>query len=189
MMGMGFLFFLFYNPVKEDTVHHTAVVASEALNDLRLRNQAVQLSKDVVDNVLKDPKSLTLVCELVVQLLAKDDTKIAVSSLLQSLFEDHYTQEVTKKFVLTIVRDPWIQDQLHIIFKDQVTLLLQNEEIQQALTNLLISSASDGLEDPQLHFRAARAIRGWVATAFNATLISIAAVCASFVAYEIRSAK
>lgn len=47
-MGIGVLIFLFYNPVKEDTVHHTAIVASEALADIRLRGEATQLSKEVV---------------------------------------------------------------------------------------------------------------------------------------------
>lgn len=167
VMGIGFLVYFLYAPVKEDTVHHTAVVASEALSDMRLKTQAIQLSKDVVEEVLNDPKSLRLVVNLVVQLLAQDDTRIAVSSLLQSLFEDHYTQEVTKKFVLMIVRDPWIQDQIQVIVKEQVLRLLQDSEIKQALSQFLLNSATESLKKPELHYEAARAVRHSVASLFN----------------------
>ncbi|CAD2214792.1 hypothetical protein AGDE_05844 [Angomonas deanei] len=186
VMGIGFLMLLFYDPVKEDTVHHTAVVASEALNDVRLRSQAIQLSKDVVSNVLVDPKSLDLVVALVAQLLAQEQTKIAVSSLLQSLFEDHYTQEITKKFVLGIVRDPWIQEQIHLIVKDQMTLLLQDEDIKRKLTALLVESASTGLEDPTLHFTASRAIRSWTSAAMTSVMGTSIVALLGYLVYELR---
>lgn len=167
VMSIGFLIFLFYAPVKEDTVHHTAVVASEALGNLQLKNQVIQLSKDVVKAVLEDPSSMTLVVEFIEKMLSQDDTKIAVSSLLQSLFEDHYTQEVTKKFVLVIVRDPWIQDQLELLSKDIVLRLLDDPDIKAALSAFLVVSASDSLNDAELHHETARAIRTAVVRIFN----------------------
>lgn len=167
VMGIGFLLYFLYTPVKEDTVHHTAVVASEALADARLKSQAVQLSKDVVLEVLRDPKSLDAAVNVVVELLAREETKIAVSSLLQSLFEDHYTQEVTKKFVLQVVQDPWIQDQLQGITEEQVRKLLRNPEIKADLSNFLLKSAVDSLEKPQFHYEVARAVRQSVASVFN----------------------
>lgn len=167
VMGIGFLLFFLYTPVKEDTVHHTAVVASEALGDLRLKNQAIQLSKDVVLEVLRDPKSLDAVVEVVVQLLAREETKIAISSLLQSLFEDHYTQEVTKKFVLMVVQDPWIQEQLQAITKEQVHRLLTDPDVKVALSNYLVDSATESLQAPQLHYETARAVRHSVASLVN----------------------
>lgn len=167
VMGIGFLVFLLYTPVKEDTIHHTAVVASEALADVRLRGRAVELSKDVVDSVLRNPNSLQLVVGVLVDLLAREETKIAVSSLLQSLFEDHYTQEVTKKFVLMIVRDPWITEQIQGIVKDQVLLLLANKEVQSALTQFLTSSAENSLDNPDLHFKAATAVRQSLSALFS----------------------
>ncbi|GET92473.1 hypothetical protein, conserved [Leishmania tarentolae] len=159
VMGIGFLLFFLYTPVKEDTVHHTAVVASEALADARLKGKAVQLSKDVVLEVLRNPKSIDAAVDVVVELLAREETKIAVSSLLQSLFEDHYTQEVTKKFVLRVVQDPWIQDQLQMITEEQVRKLLNNAAIRKELSKFLLKSAVDSLEKPQLHYEVAKAMR------------------------------
>ncbi|ORC93812.1 uncharacterized protein TM35_000016890 [Trypanosoma theileri] len=159
VMGIGAICFFFYAPVKEDTVHHTAVVASEALGDVRLREQAIQLSKAVVESVLNDQKTLELVVRLVVQLLRQDDTMIAVSSFLRALFEDHYTQEVSKKFVLMTVLDPWIQEQLRGIAKDLAKGLLCDPEIKEALVNLLTVSAATSLQDEELRCDAARAVR------------------------------
>ncbi|XQJ30732.1 hypothetical protein NXY56_006837 [Leishmania guyanensis] len=167
VMGIGFLLYFLYTPVKEDTVHHTAVVASEALADARLKGQAVQLSKDVVLEVLRNPKSLDATVDVVVELLAREETKIAVSSLLQSLFEDHYTQEVTKKFVLQVVQDPWIQDQLQVITEEQVRKLLNSAAIKSELSRFLLKSALDSLEKPQLHYEAAKAMRHSVASLVN----------------------
>ncbi|KAG5468047.1 hypothetical protein LSCM4_01135 [Leishmania orientalis] len=167
VMGIGFLVYFLYIPVKEDTVHHTAVVASEALADARLKGQAVQLSKDVVVEVLRNPKSLDATVDVVVELLAREETKIAVSSLLQSLFEDHYTQEVTKKFVLRVVQDPWIQDQLQVITEEQVRKLLNNAAVKSELSKFLLMSALDSLEKPQLHYEVARAIRLSAASLLN----------------------
>ncbi|KAG5494134.1 hypothetical protein JKF63_01969 [Porcisia hertigi] len=167
VMGIGFLVYFLYTPVKEDTVHHTAVVASEALADSRLREQAVQLTKDVLLEVLRNPKSLDATVDVVVTLLGREETKIAVSSLLQSLFEDHYTQEVTKKFVLRVVQDPWIQDQLQMITEEQVRKLLNNAAIKTELSKFLLKSAMESLEKPQLHYEAAKAVRHSVASLAN----------------------
>lgn len=167
VMGIGFIVYLLYTPVKEDTVHHTAVVASEALGDIRLRGKALQLSKDIVLSVLQDEQSLKLVVELVRKLLAQEDTKVAISSLLQSLFEDHYTQEVTKKFVLMIVRDPWIMDQLQVIVKEQVLRLLADEGVKKALSKFLTESASKSLGEPELQYETARAVRRSLVSVVN----------------------
>ncbi|ESL09926.1 hypothetical protein TRSC58_02347 [Trypanosoma rangeli SC58] len=162
VMGIGAVSFFFYAPVKDDTVHHTAVVASEALGDARLREQAIQLSKEVVENVLKDSKTLDLVVRLVVQVLRQDDTMTAVSSFLRALFEDHYTQEVTKKFVLMTILDPWIQEQLRGIAKDLAKGLLKDPEVKKALVDFLTDSAVVSLRDEELRWDAARAVRSVV---------------------------
>lgn len=167
VMGIGFILYLLYTPVKEDTVHHTAVVASEALDDIRLKEKALQLSKVIVMSVLQDEAFLKLVAELVRKLLAQEDTKIAVSSLLQSLFEDHYTQEVTKKFVLRIVRDPWIMEQLQVIVKEQALRLFEDKGVKRALSTFLTDSAAKSLSEPELQYETARAVRRSVAAVFN----------------------
>ncbi|CCW59860.1 unnamed protein product [Phytomonas sp. EM1] len=169
-MGIGFVAFLLYAPVKEDTVHHTAVVASEALGDLRLKGRAVELSKEVVDNVLNDPKTLQLVVGIAVKLLAQEDTKIAISSLLRSLFEDHYTQEITKKFVLKILRDPWIMEQIHVIAKDHTLKIIETKEVKTALTKLFTECIERMVENSELQHSVARAIRVSLIRAINPLL-------------------
>ncbi|KAG8349099.1 hypothetical protein TRVL_00051 [Trypanosoma vivax] len=159
VMGMSAIGVLLYVSLKEDTVHHTATVASEALGDARLREQATQLSKEVVECVLKDPKSLKLVVQLVVQVLRDDDSMIAVSSFLRTLFEDHYTQEVTKKFVLTTILDPWIQEQLRLIAKELVHDLLRDPSVKKALVVFLSDAAASSLHNERLHGDMAHAMR------------------------------
>ncbi|KPA82528.1 putative mitochondrial hypothetical protein [Leptomonas pyrrhocoris] len=166
VMGIGFLLYFLYTPVKEDTVHHTAVVASEALADARLKGQAVQLSKDVVLEVLRDHKSLDAAVNLVAKLLQREESKIAVSILLQSLFVDHYTLEVTKKFVLQVVQDPWIQENLQGITEEQVRQLLRSPEIQKRLSDFLLGSALESLKKPELQYEVARAVRRSAASLF-----------------------
>ncbi|CBH10342.1 hypothetical protein, conserved [Trypanosoma brucei gambiense DAL972] len=157
--GIGAVGFFLYVSMKDDTVHHTAAVASEALGDARLRERATNLSKEVVESVLKDQKSVELVVGLVVRVLQEDDSMIAVSSFLRSLFEDHYTQEVTKKFVLMTLLDPWIQEQVRLIAKDLVKGLLRDPEVKKALVEFLSDSAATSLHDERLHYNMAHAVR------------------------------
>lgn len=167
VMGLAAVVYLFSAPMKEDTVHHTAVLASEALQNLSLQKRAIELSTLVVQNVLSDPNSLNLTIKLVVELLGREEIKIAISSLLSSLFEDRYTQEVTKKFILQILRDRWVSDQLDDITKHQIQRLLVNQEIKDELAKFLTEAASDALQKQELHDLSATAIRSTFLKIFN----------------------
>lgn len=158
-MGLAAVVYFFSAPMKEDTVHQTAVLASEALQNLSLQKRAIELSKLVVRDVLSDPNSLNLTIKLVVELLGREEIKVALSSLLASLFEDRYTQEVTKKFILQILRDRWVSDQLDDITKKQIHRLLENQEIKDKLSIFLTEAASDALQKEELHDLSATAIR------------------------------
>ncbi|CCD11976.1 unnamed protein product [Trypanosoma congolense IL3000] len=166
-MGIGAIGLILYVSMRDDTVHHTAAVASEALGDVRLRERATQLSKEVVESVLKDKKSLDLVVGLVVRVLQEDDSMIAVSSFLRALFEDHYTQEVTKKFVLMTVLDPWVQEQIRVIAKDLVKDLLRDPEVKKALVKFLSECAATSLHDEKLHHDMAHTVRSVAKQAVN----------------------
>lgn len=167
LMGLaGCLYFLF-TPMKEDTVHHTAAMASEALQDANLQKRAVELSKIVVKDVLEDPQTLGLIVKLVSQLLARQDVQIAVSSLLQNLFEDRYTQEITKKFVLTLLRDRWVSDNLNELTKEQIHRLLQDEKVKQDFAKFLYNAASKTLQKREIHEEGAQAFRSTVLQIVN----------------------
>lgn len=148
-------------------MHQTAVVASEALADVKIKLQAVALSKEVVEQVLRDPKSVELLVVVVRQLLQKEDTRIAVSSFLKSIFEDHYTKEVTKKFVIDILDSKEVRDHLDIVLYDLVVMLLKNPKVKDALVLYLLDSASGALRDQSFHYQAGGALRSSLYFAVN----------------------
>jgi hypothetical protein len=158
-MGVGLLVYVFWNPLKSDVGQHAAVVASDALSDVKLREQAIGVSKEVVQSILRDDASLILVAGLIKRLLNEDETKLAASLFLKSIFEDQYTQEISKKFVLHLVSDGWVKSQLIEISKSLVHDLLQDPTVKQALTSFLLDSTENALRDPTLHKVAAQAIR------------------------------
>lgn len=157
--GIGVVAFLLWQPFKEDSVHQTAVVASEALGDVKVREQAVMLSKEVVANVLRDPKSLELVVHVVAQLLQQEDTRTAVTSFIKGVFEDHYTKEVTRKFVVDIVDSRFVRDHLDLVAYDLVMNLLHDPKLKVALSKFLLEATGDALREPVLHARTASALR------------------------------
>lgn len=159
IMGVAMVAYFFSTPMKEDTVHHTAVMASEALQNTNLQKRAIELSKLVVRDVLNDPNSLNLTVKLVTELLGREEVKIAISSLLLALFEDRYTQEITKKFILQILRDHWVTEQLDDLTKKQIYRLLANQELKNALSVYLTEAASNALQKEELHDLSASAIR------------------------------
>eukprot|EP00796_Vickermania_ingenoplastis_P004412 gene4412-3211_t len=171
VMSIAVIFYLFSTPMKEDTVHHTAAMASDALQDANLRKRATEFTKLIVQDVLNDPHSLHLVAKLVTQLLAREDVKTAVSSLLQALSEDRYTQEMTKKFILALLQDPWVSDQLDILTAKQAHRLLQNEEVKSAFAKYIAEAASETLQKPDIHDYSASAIRS--------TLLQVSSLCSS----------
>jgi hypothetical protein len=151
--------FLIWKPFKQDSVHQTAAVASEALGDVKVRGQAVTLSKEVVESVLKDPKSVELLVEVVTSLLQKKDTQKAVTSFIQSVFADEYTQAISRKFVVDIIDSSYVREQLETIAYDLVVELLKNPKLRVSLSELLLESTSDALKDKKLHATTGVAMR------------------------------
>ena len=160
--GVAMLVFLLAAPMKADTVQQTAQIASQALEDDRLKETATKLSKEVVEQILTDPRSVVLLAEVIQTLLKQDATKIAVTSFIRDIFEDRYTQEVTKKFVLKVVSDPWVMDQLHHILFSLVDDLLKDPETKEALREVLVVSSIEALRDEALQAQGGRAVRSIV---------------------------
>ena len=158
-MFVGGLAFVLWTPFKDDTLHNSSDLAQRTLGDAKVKEQALVLSKEVVSNILRDDRSVELLVTVITRLLKQEDSKLAVTSFIRSIFEDHYTQEITKKFVLKIILDPWIQEQLDRIAFDLTTNLLKDPKTKQVLVDLLIVAASEALADPKLHSSTAQAVR------------------------------
>ena len=146
--GVGGVVYIMQAPLRSDTVNQTADVASEALADVRLRQQAIVLSKEVVHNILKNEESLLLVQDLLSRLLQKPETRNSLMMLLRGVFDDPYMQESTKKFVINILSDKWIMERLHQITLDLGKDLLENEGSRAHMVEFLKNTALTTLEVP-----------------------------------------
>jgi hypothetical protein len=162
VMCVGGLAFVLWTPFKEDTLENSSHLAQRTLSDAKVKEQALQLSKEVVENILRDNRSVELLVTVITRLLRQEDSKIAVTSFIRGVFEDHYTQEITKKFVLKIVLDPWIQEQLDRIAFDLTVNLLKDPKTKKVVTDLLVQSASEALADAKLQSTSAQAVRSTV---------------------------
>lgn len=167
VMCIGGLGFVLWTPFKEDTLQNSSDLAQRTLCDAKVKEQALQLSKEVVANILRDDRSVELLVTVITRLLKQEDSKLAVTSFIRGIFEDHYTQEITKKFVLKIILDPWIQKQLDRIAFDLTVNLLKDPNTKKVLIDLLVQSAAEALQDPKLHANTAQAVRSTVYCTVN----------------------
>ena len=157
--GVGLAVYACWGQLKDDVGNQAATLAGNTLGDHQLKNKAVGLSKDVVRTVLSDDESVRLLVRIVTRLLGEDESRLAVSLCLKSIFEDKYTQEITKKFVLNIVADDWVRGQLIDVSKGLVEDLLQNPEIKALLVAFLLDATETALRDAHLHKTAGKTIR------------------------------
>jgi len=165
--GVGALIYLLRNPFHSDTVQLTTNLATETLNDARVREQAVQLTREVLTNILHDTSSVHNLAVLIPRLLQQREVRDSVGSFLNSIFEDIYVQEVTKQFVLKIVKDKWVRDQLHDITVDLTIQLLNNPKVREELTQLLVESSKDALRKSETIDASAQAVRSTVVKAIT----------------------
>lgn len=158
-MGIGGLVYIFWVPLRSDTVHQTTIMASEALTDVHVKKQAVVLTKEIVRDVLQDESSVKLLTEVVGRLLAKKETRRSVALFLKSTFEDNYTQEITRKFVLDVVTSEWVYDKLLDVLRDLVIDLLDDPKTRAVMTKFLLETTTEALRKEELHRTAGRAVR------------------------------
>jgi len=166
-MGVGSVLYLFWTPLQSDTVQKSSDVASKVLSDANVKTQAFLVSKQVVVGVLQDEVSVQLLVDVIARLLAQDSSRQAVSIFLKGLFDDEYTREISKHFVLQLVGDEWVHDQLLDILKTLVLDLLKDESTRRAMEQFLLDTSTTTLRDDEIRVIAGQAIRGAALSAVN----------------------
>ena len=152
-----------------DTVDRTATMAAKALVDVQ--EQAVVLSKAIVTNILQEEASVRLLIEVIHRLLSANDTRLTVTLFLQSIFEDHYTQEVTKDFVRRILTDRWVREKLHEVARQLVLDLLADPKTHDAMTTFLRETVEKTLDERSVQRSAGAAVRKSILHAFSFGLL------------------
>ena len=165
--AIGAILYLFWAPVRSDVTSKTTNIASDVLSDAAVKEKALEVTKAVVEGVLKDDASVDLLVDIIGRLLQQPSSVQVVALYLKSLFEDRYTQEISKHFVLTVVQDPWVYDQLGDVAVSLALDLLKNETTREAMKSFLVTSAVASLKDESLQATAGSAIRGAALTAVN----------------------
>jgi hypothetical protein len=167
VMGVGGVLYLLWDTFSSDATQQTKAVASDVLKDKDVRDRAFRATKELVQSVLRDGDAVELLVDVVQRLLAQERSRQSVSIFLQSIFEDHYTQEVTKQFVLTIVQDKWVREQLLVVARDLTLDLLQDPTAKEATTKFLVQTSMEALESEMVQKSGGRAISGAVAGAIT----------------------
>ena len=145
-MGCGALLYAIRRPIRADTVNQTADVASEALSDHRLRQQAVMLSNEVVNKLLRNDEVAMLVRDVLIHVVQQNETRNALMMLIHNVFEDPYFQETVKKFVIRTLNDPWIIEKVNDLASNTGHSLIQNPKLRSEVTGLLKNSAMSALD-------------------------------------------
>jgi hypothetical protein len=167
VMGVGGVLYLLWDTFSSDATQQTKAVASDVLKDKDVRDRAFRATKELVQSVLRDGDAVELLVDVVQRLLAQERSRQSVSIFLQSIFEDHYTQEVTKQFVLTIVQDKWVREQLLVVARDLTLDLLQDPTAKEATTKFLVQTSMEALDSEMVQKSGGRAISGAVAGAIT----------------------
>jgi hypothetical protein len=162
-MGVGTMFYVFWQPFRSDATLQGTEVASNVLSDARVREGAVQITKEVVEAVLKDPSSVELLVGVLTRLLQQPGTRVATIIYLEQVFNDPLTQDLAKRLIIDVARDEWTRDSLSDIARVLVLDLLKEAVVKKALTDLLLRSATDALRDEELQRTTSQSVRRTVA--------------------------
>ncbi|KNH08983.1 hypothetical protein XU18_0661 [Perkinsela sp. CCAP 1560/4] len=153
--GCGATLYAIRSPIRTDTVHQTADVASQALSDHRLRQQAIVLSNEVVNKLLKNDDVVILLRDLIIRVLQQTETKNALMMLVHNVGEDPYFQETIKKLIIRTINDPWIIEKVGELSSNTARGLLQNTDLQKQLVETLKNSAIAAMESEKVQEAAA----------------------------------
>ena len=149
-VGCGLILYAIRTPIRADTVNQTADVASEALSDHRLRQQAVVLSNEVVNKLLRNDEVTILVRDVLVRVLQQSETRNALMMLIHNVCDDKYFQETAKKFVIRTLNDPWIIEKINDISSTTAHNLTKNTSLQKEIADILKTSAIKALESERV---------------------------------------
>ena len=104
-MGVGTTLYVFWQPFRSDATLQSTEVASNVLGDARVKEGAVAITKEVLDNVLRDQSSVELLVGVIARLLQQEGTRTATVLFLQDLFNDPLTQDLAKRLIIDVARD------------------------------------------------------------------------------------
>jgi hypothetical protein len=162
-MGIGSMLWLFWQPFRSDATLKSTDLASDVLSDARVREGAVQVTKEVVENVLRDPSSVDLLVGVLTRLLQQEGTKLATIIFLEELFNDPLTQDLARRLIIDVARDEWTKESLSDVARVLVLNLLKEQIVKKALTDLLLRSATDALRNEELQRTTSQSVRKTVA--------------------------
>ena len=111
-MGVGTMLYVFWQPFRSDAALQGSEVASTVLNDVKVKEGVVAITKEVVENVLRDPSSTELLVGVIARLLQQEGTRTATILFLEDLFNTPLTQDLAKRLVIDVTRDDWVRQAL-----------------------------------------------------------------------------
>jgi hypothetical protein len=127
--GLGTMLYFFWPTVQNKSSN----TATNILQDEDVQKHAISLTKNITEDLLKDQKTLELLCELLLQMLQKESTRKDLINLIKSIYEDQYTQEITKKFIVDIINDKFVSDSLTNVLLVSSTETLKKEEFHKSI--------------------------------------------------------
>ncbi len=162
-MGVGTMLYVFWKPFRSDATLHSTDLASNVLSDARVKEGAVAITKEVVENVLRDPASVDLLVGVLSRLLQQEGTRLATVLYLEELFNDPLTQDLVKRLIIDVARDDWTKDSLSDVTRTLLLDVLKQQAVRKALTDLLLRSATDALRNEELQRTTSASVRRTVA--------------------------
>ncbi|KAF0974028.1 hypothetical protein FDP41_006959 [Naegleria fowleri] len=144
LVVISVVIYKFGENIKNFFSQHGADVASKSLESKNLKMSAEQLSKDVVQQVLSDPKTVEQAVNFLSQLFARKDTQDLLVALLLQVLKDPTTQTYVSKFVKEIVAMYLLHDEQTMqVTADFVYRILQKPETKDQLVILLNNALQD----------------------------------------------
>lgn len=132
--SIGVMFYIFSPTInKKSTKTATNVLTSD-----EVYQKATVLTKNITGELLKDDATYVLLCDLVIQVLKNDKVNEEFVNMLSTTMKKPEAIKITKQFVIEIIQDP---------------------EVEEALTKLLLSSSRKVLDDPEFQQSASKSIK------------------------------
>ncbi|KAL0483427.1 hypothetical protein AKO1_014757 [Acrasis kona] len=134
---------VFSGSIKDFFTEHGAHVASQSLSSENVQSSAGELSKNVVQQVLEDPKTSDLAVTFLTQLVKRDDTKQLVSGLVVSVLQDQYVKEqvsnlAREQVAWYLLNEPRTLEQLSSLVQRTLALPETHESVK-CISNSVIS--------------------------------------------------
>jgi len=131
--------YIFRDDVKDGLGSASAEITSRTLGNENVQREAQNLAQGVVYQLLNDKKALELATEFLNHLLAREETRNAVVTLLGSVASQQGTRELLQDLFVRILTQPDFVVQTSLFFQD----VFQRESSKVALQNLFAALFAD----------------------------------------------